>query len=78
MAKTKTIKLNKNSVLADMYYALHLLEQQPLASNKGLQNFINSYSCTLMSIEDDEIKETNNRIYKKLNSLGLYDKHKNQ
>lgn len=74
MAKTKTIKLTKNSVLADMYYALHLLEQQPLASNKDLQNFINSFSCTLMDVEDNEIKETNKRIYKKLSSLGLYNK----
>lgn len=78
MAKTKTIKLNKNSVLSDMYYALYLLEQQPLASNKGLQNFINSFSCTLMDVDDKEIKETNTRIYKKLDSLGLYDKHKEQ
>lgn len=78
MAKTKTIKLNKNSVLSDLYYALHLLEKQPLASNKDLQNFINSVSCTLMDVKDEEIKEANNRIYKKLDSLGLYDKHKIQ
>ena len=72
----KTIKLNKKSVLSDMYNALHLLEQEPLANNKDLQNFINSFSCTLMDIDDEDIKRINNRIYKKLDSLGLYDELK--
>lgn len=78
MAKTKTIKLNRNEVLNNMYYALHLLEQEPLASNKDLQNFINSLSCMFLDIEEKEIKELNTEIYEKLDSLGLYDKWKNQ
>lgn len=76
MAKTKTIKLNRNEVLSNMYYTLFLLEQDPLASNKDLQNFVNSFSCMLLDIEDKEIKALNTKIYNKLDSLGLYDKHK--
>ena len=78
MAKTKTIELNRNEALSNMYYALHLLEQEPLSSNKNLQNFINSFSCMFLDIEEKEIKALNTKIYKKLDSLGLYDKHKIQ
>ena len=76
MTKQKTIKLDKNTVLNEMYNALHLLEQEELTSNKSLLEFINSFSYSLAFIEDNEIKKLNTRIYKKLDGLGLYNEYK--
>ena len=78
MAKQKTIKLSKNAVLNDLYNALHLLEQKESTSNKSLLDFINSFSFNLAFIEDNEIKELNTRIVKKLDDLGLYDDYEAQ